>query len=67
MGDQEEKEQLMAMKVVERNSDAPATILSMYRLYLACILLLPIVWVKRREFIKLSKSEWLFLSIAGIF
>ncbi|MCM2534776.1 DMT family transporter [Neobacillus pocheonensis] len=48
-------------------SEAPATIISMYRMYLACVLLLPIVIVKRREFINLSKSEWLFLCIAGVF
>jgi drug/metabolite transporter (DMT)-like permease len=39
----------------------------MYRMYLACILLLPIVWVRRHEFLKLSKTEGLFLTIAGIF
>ncbi|WP_216827423.1 DMT family transporter [Alkalihalobacterium elongatum] len=48
-------------------SEAPATILSMYRMYLACFLLLPIVWVKREQFLKLSNSDWLFLSIAGTF
>ncbi|WP_102346393.1 DMT family transporter [Bacillus sp. Marseille-P3661] len=50
-----------------RWSDAPATILSMYRMYLAAILLLPMVWTKKDAFIKLSKRDWLFLSIAGIF
>lgn len=48
-------------------SDAPAAVISMYRMYLACLLLLPTVWVKRREFMKLTPSEWLFLSLAGIF
>jgi drug/metabolite transporter (DMT)-like permease len=48
-------------------SEAPATIISMYRMNLACLLLLPIVWAKRKEFLKLSKRDWLFLSIAGMF
>lgn len=48
-------------------SDAPATIISMNRMYLACLLLLPIVWSKRKEFIKLSKRDWSFLMLAGIF
>ena len=37
-------------------SEAPATIISMYRMNLACLLLLPIVWVKRKEFLKLEPS-----------
>ncbi|MFJ8235411.1 DMT family transporter [Ureibacillus sp. NPDC094379] len=48
-------------------SEAPATVISMYRMYLACILLLPIIFFKRREFIKLTKKEWLFLFVAGVF
>jgi drug/metabolite transporter (DMT)-like permease len=39
----------------------------MYRMYLACFLLLPIVLVKRKEFSKISRREWLFLSLAGTF
>jgi drug/metabolite transporter (DMT)-like permease len=48
-------------------SDAPAAIISMYRMYLACFLLLPMVWMKRGDFIKLSKKDWMTLFIAGIF
>ncbi|WP_078427888.1 DMT family transporter [Alkalihalobacterium alkalinitrilicum] len=48
-------------------SEAPATILSMYRMYLACILLLPIVWIKRKQFFNLSNKDWLLLAIAGSF
>lgn len=36
-------------------------------MYLACALLLPMVWLKREEFKKLSRKDWLFLAIAGIF
>ncbi|GAE35170.1 DMT family transporter [Halalkalibacter akibai] len=48
-------------------SEAPATIISMYRMYLASLLLSPIVWKKRKEFCKLSNKDWLFLTMAGIF
>ncbi|SDH67330.1 Permease of the drug/metabolite transporter (DMT) superfamily [Alteribacillus persepolensis] len=48
-------------------SDAPATISSMYRMYAASVILLPVVWVKREELTKLSKNEWLFLTLAGVF
>lgn len=48
-------------------SDAPSTILSMYRMYFASVLLLPMVWQNRREFMNISKREWGFLCSAGIF
>ena len=48
-------------------SEAPATILSMYRMYLASILLLPMIYVNRKEFSKISKKEWLILLAAGVF
>ncbi|QFG00682.1 DMT family transporter [Psychrobacillus glaciei] len=48
-------------------SSAPATILSMYRMVLASLLLLPIVWFKRREFQKLTSKEWLLLCLSGLF
>lgn len=48
-------------------SNAPATILSMYRMILACLLLVPIVWFKRKEFAKISKKEWYLLFFSGLF
>ena len=48
-------------------SEAPSTVISMYRMFLACILLLPIIIMKRNEFVKLTKKEWLFLFVAGVF
>ncbi|WP_235907230.1 DMT family transporter [Niallia circulans] len=48
-------------------SDAPATILSMYRMWLAGILMLPMVYINRKEFKKLSKKDWLFLLFSGAF
>lgn len=47
-------------------SDAPATVTSMYRMYFSSILLLPFVWRKRHDFLKLSKSEWGFLALSGL-
>src|SRR5690625_2496823 len=48
-------------------SNAPATILSMYRLILATIFISPIVWIKRDEFKKLAQKDWLFLFLSGLF
>jgi drug/metabolite transporter (DMT)-like permease len=48
-------------------SDAPASILSMYRMWFASILMLPIVWKNRTEFKKLKKKDWLFLFFSGFF
>ncbi|ULT56509.1 DMT family transporter [Neobacillus drentensis] len=48
-------------------SDAPASILSMYRMWFASILMLPIVWKKRQEFRKIVKRDWFFLFFSGLF
>lgn len=48
-------------------SSAPATILSMYRMILASLLLLPIVLIKRAEFQKITRKEWLLLFASGMF
>lgn len=48
-------------------STAPPTILGMYRMYIACILLLPVLWMKRGEFRKISSKNWLLLIFAGMF
>ncbi|WP_134699461.1 DMT family transporter [Ammoniphilus sp. YIM 78166] len=48
-------------------SEAPATILSMYRMWLASILLLPMVWIKREEFQKISRKDWYLLFFSGMF
>ncbi|SNZ14672.1 Permease of the drug/metabolite transporter (DMT) superfamily [Terribacillus aidingensis] len=46
-------------------SYAPATILSMNRMYLACLFLLPVVWMNRREFKKIDGKEAVFFVLAG--
>src|SRR6476660_5418835 len=48
-------------------SDAPASILSMYRMWFASILMLPIVLKKRSEFKNIMKKEWFFLFFSGLF
>ena len=48
-------------------SDAPASILSMYRMWFASILMLPIVWKKRHEFKKIMKRDRYFLFFSGLF
>lgn len=48
-------------------SAAPATILSMYRMYMACLFLLPVVWMKRDEFRKISQKQWCLLGFSGLF
>lgn len=48
-------------------SEAPASILSMYRMGLASLFLLPIVWKKRTEFQLITTKDWLFLCFSGLF
>lgn len=46
---------------------APATILSMYRMILACLILVPVVLKKRKEFQRIERREWYLLFFAGLF
>ncbi|MFP5113796.1 DMT family transporter [Bacillaceae bacterium C204] len=48
-------------------SDAPASILSMYRMWFASILMVPIVWKNRNDFKKIINKDWLFLFFSGLF
>jgi len=48
-------------------SDAPASILSMYRMWFASILMVPIVWKNRNDFKKIINKDWLFLFFSGFF
>lgn len=48
-------------------SDAPATILSMYRMALASALILPFVWGRRSELKTISFHKGLFLLLSGLF
>ncbi|CAM4162040.1 DMT family transporter [Lacicoccus alkaliphilus] len=48
-------------------SGAPASIISMYRMFFASLLLAPVVYKYRRELLKLTAREWGALIIAGLF
>src|SRR5690625_8009818 len=48
-------------------SAAPPTILAMYRMYIACFFLLPVIWMKRAEFKKITRKNWLLLVLSGGF
>ncbi|OZT78754.1 EamA family transporter [Marinococcus halophilus] len=48
-------------------SDAPAAVLSMYRMYLASLFLLPFVWLNRHDVKNINKQEWVLFIFSGIF
>lgn len=48
-------------------SEAPATVISMYRMYLSSLFLLPFVYVYRKDLAKISGKKWILLIIAGMF
>lgn len=47
-------------------SDAPPTVMSMYRMYFASVLLLPMVWKRRSELQRLQSKAWTVLVCSGI-
>lgn len=48
-------------------SDAPATIISMYRMWFASLFMLPIVLRKKEEFQKIETRDWYLLLFSGLF
>lgn len=48
-------------------SDAPSTVMVMYRMFLACPLLFPLCIKYRKYFLQITKTEWLAIIIAGVF
>ncbi|WP_066387829.1 DMT family transporter [Neobacillus mesonae] len=48
-------------------SDAPASIMAMYRMLFASLLLTPMVWKNRQELKKINKKTALFLFFSGVF
>lgn len=48
-------------------SSAPSSILSMYRLWIVVLIMIPIAWKKREEFKQIERRDWLFLLGAGFF
>ncbi len=53
--------------VFVKMSSAPSSILSMYRLWIIVLIMLPIVWKKREEFQKIQIKDWGFLIGSGFF
>lgn len=53
--------------ILVKLSDAPSTIMVMYRMFLACVLIFPMVFKYRKSFLKISKKEWIAIVFAGIF
>ena len=52
--------------VFVKMSSAPSSILSMYRLWIIVLIMLPIVW-KKEEFNKIQMKDWGFLIGSGFF
>ncbi|MFP3125948.1 DMT family transporter [Ectobacillus funiculus] len=48
-------------------SDAPATILSMYRMWFASFFMIPIILKRKEEFRKIGKRDWFLLFFSGLF
>lgn len=48
-------------------SDAPSTIMVMYRMFIACLLIFPMVFKHRRTFVDIKKSEWIAIFFSGVF
>jgi len=53
--------------ILVRLSDAPSTVMVMYRMFLASLFIFPMAWKHREEFAKISRKEWLVIVFAGIF
>ncbi|EEM48922.1 Transporter, drug/metabolite exporter [Bacillus thuringiensis serovar pakistani str. T13001] len=48
--------------VFVKMSSAPSSILSMYRLWIIVLIMLPIVWKKREEFNRIQMKDWGFFN-----
>lgn len=53
--------------ILVKLSDAPSTIMVMYRMFLACVLIFPMVFKYRKSFFKINRKEWIAIVFAGIF
>ncbi|WP_339229512.1 DMT family transporter [Oceanobacillus sp. FSL K6-2867] len=48
-------------------SDAPSTVMVMYRMFLACLLISPMIFKHRKAFLEIKMREWIAIVFAGIF
>ncbi|WP_152655485.1 DMT family transporter [Oceanobacillus sp. CFH 90083] len=53
--------------ILVKLSDAPSTVMVMYRMFLACVLIFPMVYKYRETFSKIKRKEWLAIVFSGIF
>ncbi|MFD1415123.1 DMT family transporter [Oceanobacillus jeddahense] len=53
--------------ILVKLSDAPSTIMVMYRMFLACVLIFPMVFKYRHSFSKIKRKEWIAIVFAGVF
>ncbi|WP_229977963.1 DMT family transporter [Bacillus nakamurai] len=53
--------------IIVKWSGAPASVLSMYRMVFAAVLMLPFVAKKRAEFLGIRVREWALLGVSGFF
>ncbi|GIO25288.1 multidrug transporter [Oceanobacillus sp. J11TS1] len=53
--------------ILVKLSDAPSTVMVMYRMFLACLVILPMVLKYRKSFAKIKRKEWAAIVFAGIF
>lgn len=53
--------------ILVKLSDAPSTVMVMYRMFLACVIILPMVIKHRNTFLGIRAREWVAIVFAGIF
>lgn len=53
--------------ILVKLSDAPSTVMVMYRMFLACLFIFPMVYKHRKTFIKIKGKEWRAIIFAGVF
>ncbi|WP_370636139.1 DMT family transporter [Lactobacillus sp. S2-2] len=53
--------------ILVKLTNTPSSVMSMYRMYLASLFLIPMVLKHRIDFKTISKSNWFYLIIAGLF
>ncbi|MEJ8764273.1 DMT family transporter [Oceanobacillus sp. HCA-5259] len=53
--------------ILVKLSDAPSTVMVMYQMFLACVIILPMVIKHRKTFLRIRVREWVAIVFAGIF
>ncbi|MGM0755540.1 DMT family transporter [Bacillus pumilus] len=53
--------------IIVKWSSAPAAILSMYRMILAAVLMLPFILPRKKEFLSIKRRDWFLLCMSGFF